>query len=261
MLCTLAPKHLLASPWGHPTLQLELCLNSSLRGNGNLHFKEFESSASYIASDCELLATYLAVCYFLYFVKGQVFLHVWQVVTRQTNSLFFSYLSEPQRGPVLRISHVGLQSNILSSWGLLLYPCHQGCFLIIFVSRLHCSMQHQYFLPICWHGNHVFFIPPDLHIVLLVKDKGWIGRFDSVVISIFSTIISKRQNILGYCLKTTLLKEKLAHATGVHERKTVPSNVHTISQLREGTVFVPKHRKKTCMGTDQEHFKNSQGTL
>ena len=82
MLCTLAPKHLLVSPWGHPTLQLELCLNSSLRGNGNLHFKEFESSASYSASDCELLATYLAVCYFLYFVEDQVFLHVWQVVTR-----------------------------------------------------------------------------------------------------------------------------------------------------------------------------------
>ena len=84
--------------------------------------------------------------------------------------------------------------------------------------------------------------------MLLVKDKGWIGRFDIVVISIFSTIISKRQNILGYCLKTTLLKEKLAHATGVHERKTVPSNVRTISQLREGTVFVPKHRKKNMHG-------------
>ena len=81
MLCTLAPMHLLASPWGHPTLQLELCLNSSLRGNGNLHFKEFESGGSYSAFDCELLATYLAVCDFLYFVEGQVFLHVWQVVT------------------------------------------------------------------------------------------------------------------------------------------------------------------------------------
>lgn len=129
-------------------------------------------------------------------------------------------------------------------------------------------MQHQYFLPICWHGNHVFFIPPDLHIVLVVKDKGWIGRFDSVVISIFSTIISKRQNILGYCLKTTLLKEKLAHATGVHERKTVPSNVHTISQLREGTVFVPKHRKKSAwaqirntLRTVKARYKYCQGTF
>lgn len=81
MLYTLAPMHLLASPWGHPTLQLELCLNSSLRGNGNLNFKEFESGGSYSAFDCELLATYLAVCDFLYFVEGQVVLHVWQVIT------------------------------------------------------------------------------------------------------------------------------------------------------------------------------------
>ena len=105
--------------------------------------------------------------------------------------------------------------------------------------------------------------------MLLEKDKGWIGRFDIVVISIFSTIISKRQNILGYCLKTTLLKEKLAHATGVHERKTVPSNVRTILQSREGTVLVPKHMKKkhawaqirNTLGKVKARYKYCQGTF